>query len=125
LQPRYSRANLPQARRLGPASRMSSGDSLSEMVGIHLTEIRALVLQYLLRPVIEVYAPAGSQKRIAMFCASLIRDEARHIDYTARIFETLAQQGHADQLAALFDTRVRDFNDLTMVELEREKQMAV
>jgi hypothetical protein len=124
-QPRYTLANLPEAKRLDPGNRMSSADSLSELVGIHLTEIRALVLQYLLRSVIEVYAPDDSRKRIAMFCASLIKDEARHIDYTARIFEALAQQGHADQLTDLFETRVRDFNDVTMVELERERRMAI
>lgn len=124
-QPRYSPDRLPEARRLAPEHRMSSEDSINELVGVHLTEIRALVLQYLLRSVIEVYAPASSQKRIAMCCASLIRDEARHIDYTARIFDAIASQGHTDLLIDLFEKRVREFNDLTMVELEREKQMAI
>lgn len=124
-QPRYSRDNLPGARRVAPECRMSSDDSISELVGVHLTEIRALVLQYLLRSVIRVYAPVPSEKRLGMFCASLIRDEARHIDYTARIFEALANEGRADQLADMFEKRVREFNDLTMIELEREKQMTI
>lgn len=124
-QPRYSRHNLPGARRLEPEHRMSPDDSISELVGVHLTEIRALVLQYLLRAVIEVYAPASSEKRIGMFCASLIRDEARHIDYTAGIFEALAREGQADLLAEMFQKRIREFNDLTMIELEREKQMTI
>jgi hypothetical protein len=124
-QPRYSPSNPPESTRLVPEARMSAADSISELVGIHLTEIRALVLQYLLRSVIEVYAPAESQRRIGMFCASLIRDESRHIDYTARIFESLAAEGHTDQLVDIFEARVRDFNDVTMTELEREKQMAI
>ncbi|WP_151638567.1 hypothetical protein [Noviherbaspirillum aerium] len=124
-QPRYSPDQLPEARRLAPENRMSADDSINELVGVHLTEIRALVLQYLLRSVIEVYAPATAQQRIGMFCASLIRDEARHIDYTARIFEALANEGRADLMVDLFEKRVRGFNDLTMIELEREKQMAI
>lgn len=124
-QPRYSPVRLPEARRVAPEHRMSCEESISELVGVHLTEIRALVLQYLLRSVIEVYAPASSKTRIGMFCGSLIRDEARHIDYTASIFEALANEGHADLLTDLFEKRVREFNDLTMVELEREKQMAI
>ena len=124
-QPRYSPSNLPAATRLATHERISDADSISELVGIHLTEIRALVLQYLLRSVIEVYAPAASKDRIHMFCSSLIRDESRHIDYTARIFDSLAADGHVDQLVDLFERRVREFNDVTMIELEREKQMTI
>jgi hypothetical protein len=124
-QPRYSPTNLPPGERLDQGSRMTEGETFNELVGIHLTEIRALVLQYLLRPVIEVYAPEKFRKRIKMFSSSLIRDEAKHIDYTARIFEAAAAAGHTDQLAYLFELRVKDFNDVTMLELEREKQMGI
>lgn len=124
-QPHYSATNLPPGERWEPASRMSEGDTFNELVGIHLTEIRALVLQLLLRPVVQAYAPGASQKRLAMFSSSLIRDEAKHIDYTAHIFEQAAAAGHTDQLTELFELRVQDFNDLTMQELEREKHIAI
>lgn len=124
-QPRYSAHRLPPGPRLPEAERMSDADTLDELVGIHLTEIRALVLQLLLAPVLQVYAPAEARSRLKRLSAVLVRDEARHIDYTAAIFDQLAHEGRMDELIDRFEVRTRDFNDLTMVELERERKVAI
>jgi hypothetical protein len=125
MQPRYSVFNPPPGGRFDLLDRMTEGETFNELVGIHLTEIRALVLQLLLRPVLQAYAPMQSQKRLRMFSDSLIRDEAMHIDYCAEIFEELALAGHVDYLVHLFETRVSDFNDVTMIELERERKISI
>lgn len=124
-QPRFSRSNLPREDRLPVEMRLTEDAALNELVQVHITEIRALVLQYLLRSVIEVYVPAQNRKRISMFTTSLIRDEAAHIQYTAKIFDAAAQAGKLDFLTNLFEARVRDFNDLTLLEFERDRQIAI
>ena len=60
---------------------------------MHITEIRALILQHLLRPVMLAYAPASSIRVLTAASDMLIRDEARHIGYTAKFFEEAAAQG--------------------------------
>ncbi|MES3001935.1 MAG: hypothetical protein V4787_14690 [Pseudomonadota bacterium] len=119
-QPRLGPGRLPPDDRLPASERMGETETLNELVQVHITEIRALVLQYLLRSVIQVYAPGENQERIRMFTDSLIRDETAHIGYTASIFEA-ADPDHHDLLMHLFEDRVRDFNDLTMIEFEREQ----
>ena len=124
-QPRFSSNNLPDDERQPPDRRLQEDSTLNELVQVHITEIRALVLQFLLRSVIRVYAPPQSSQRLEMFTSSLIRDEAAHIAYTAAIFQTAASNGRDDFLNAVFEARVKDFNDLTMVELERENKVAI
>lgn len=120
LQPHFSAKNHPATDPL-PDRKMWSGDELlNELIQVHITEIRALVLQYLLRPTLLAYGAGPSQKRLDALSRSLIRDEARHIEYTAKIFESTADTGSKDFLFETFTSRLRDFNELTMVELGRD-----
>lgn len=123
-QPRLGPGNLPPDERLPAHECLSEEAALNELIQVHITEIRALVLQYLLRSVIRVYTPSQNLPRMEMFTGSLIRDEAAHIAYTAAIFEKAATQ-HQDLLMQLFEDRTKDFNDLTMIEFEREKQITI
>jgi hypothetical protein len=119
LQPRYSRHHHPPTVE-HPEPIESVEALMSELVQVHITEIRALVLQHLLRPVLLAYAPNRSVSRLSKFSDRLISDEARHIHYTADIFERACADGMRDCLFELFETHVRAFNDLTLVELERD-----
>lgn len=121
LQPHYSPRNHPPIER-PPDGEMYSGERLlHELVQVHITEIRALVLQHLLRPTLLAYSPDASRARLDALTRSLIRDESRHIEYTALIFESAAEAGSRDFLFSSFKSCLREFNDLTMIELEREK----
>ncbi|MFM0091589.1 hypothetical protein PQR46_32315 [Paraburkholderia sediminicola] len=124
-QPHLSSDNTPSADRLPAEQRLSAEETLNELVQVHITEIRALVLQYLLRSALECYAPPENRKRLSMITSSLIRDETAHIGYTAQIFEDAIAKGHRDYLAEMFLARLRDFNDLTMVEFERDRQLVI
>jgi len=121
LQPHYSPKSHPPIEK-APDGEMFSGERLlHELIQVHITEIRALVLQHLLRPTLLAYSPSSSRNRLDALSRSLIRDEARHIEYTAEIFEGAAESGHRDFIFQSFEACMREFNDLTMIELEREK----
>lgn len=121
LQPHFSLNNHPPIE-MSPPDELYYGEKLlNELIQIHITEIRALVLQHLLRPTLLAYASDTSQVRLDAMTRSLIRDESRHIEYTARIFESAAESGSRDFLFNTFERCLREFNDLTMVEFEREQ----
>lgn len=120
LQPHYSATSHPPIEK-SPDGEVFCGDRLlHELIQVHITEIRALVLQHLLRPTLLAYSPSSSRKQLDALSRSLIRDEARHIEYTAEIFESAAESGSKDFIFESFESCMREFNDLTMVELERE-----
>lgn len=121
LQPHYSAKSHPPIEK-APDGELYSGDRLlHELIQVHITEIRALVLQHLLRPTLLAYSPSPARDRLDALSRSLIRDESRHIEYTAEIFEAAAANGHKDFIFQSFESCMREFNDLTMIELEREK----
>jgi hypothetical protein len=121
LQPCYTPSRHPTTEPVPPEEVMPDDDVLDELIGIHLTETRALVLQYLLRPVLLHYAPSSSVRKLTAASDVLIRDEARHIGYTARIFEEQIEKGRGDFIASVFERRNQEFNETTMIEVEREK----
>lgn len=120
LQPKFTRRTPPPISRVDDDEALSGEALLNELVQVHITEIRALVLQFLLRPVLLAYAPEAHRRQLFNFTAILVRDEARHIEYTAKIFDDAAAAGSREFLFQVFEDRLKDFNDLTMVELERE-----
>lgn len=124
-QPHLSTKNPPTDDRLPVEQRLSPDETLNELIQVHITEIRALVLQYLLRSALEAYAPPENRKRLSMFTSSLIRDETAHIAYTAQIFEEVIAAGRRDFVFETIFARLRDFNDLTMVEFERDRRIVI
>jgi rubrerythrin len=124
LQPHFTSTNHPTTDKPPEAERYGDIAFLHEMVGIHFTEIRALVLQLLLRPALLAYSPTGNRDKLAAFSSVLIRDEARHIEYAANIIQQEAEHGYKDLLFALFEEQLREFNEVTMMELERDKVVA-
>lgn len=121
LQPRYSSRHHPPEMTPSPGEGTHGSDAIVELIGVHITEIRALVLQHLLRPVILAYAPPSALTVLTRCSDVLIRDEARHIGYSARFFEEAAADGHADFLFETFAREAAEFNTVTMEELERDK----
>jgi len=121
LQPRYTAARHPPIV-APPTDQLKAGrDALTELIGVHITEIRALILQHLLRPVMLTYAPNTSQRVLTRASDVLIRDESRHIGYSAAFFEEAARAGDEDFLFETFASEARVFNDLTLEELARDQ----
>lgn len=116
-------SNEAKSSEAAPSDAMlSPADAIADIIQIHLTEIRALVLQDLVREAFMRHAPPAHLQRLMRISDRLIADEGRHIAYCADIIEQAAlQTTHASsQLHEAFALHMRNFNNLTRDELERQ-----
>ncbi len=123
LSPHYSRTKHPSTDITDDKSMHLQGeDALDELIQVHLTEIRALVLQYLLREAILVHSPEASHPRLRQFVNSLIKDETRHIEYCASIFEQelVSVPARKDYIFETMIKRQLDLNELALEEVDNE-----
>lgn len=121
MQPRFSGQRHPPIEKVPVDERYFEKESINELIQVHITETRALVLQYMVRRAFQLHAPARNMDRLMRISDCLISDEARHIDYSAEIFEHYAaRDGNADYFFQCFEDRLCEFNALTLEELERE-----
>lgn len=112
LSPRYSPRDFP------PASEKSSAEVvLDELIQMNIGEIRTRIHQLLMRPVITAYCPADRQERLQKVLDSLMDDETRHIEYTARLINKAATRGYLEFVRSMTHERLREFCELTLVEV--------
>lgn len=92
---------------------------LDNLLQMNVAEIRTMVNQLLVRPVLLLYCPEESRARVVRMLDRLMWDETRHVGYTAH----LVDQALATQDAAfVLDTaprRLIQFNELTLGEVGR------
>ncbi|MCE3261769.1 MAG: hypothetical protein K0R43_848 [Pseudoduganella sp.] len=112
LSPRYSARDFP-----APAPHASAQAVLDELVQMNIGEIRTRIHQLLMSPVITAYCPPERRERLHKLLASLMEDETRHIQYTARLINAAGEQGSADFVLHTTRRRVREFNELTLAEV--------
>jgi len=120
MQPRFTQEKHPAIQKVTAEERLFELETINELIQVHITEIRALVLQYMVREAMKRHAPADNLPRLLRMSDSLIADEARHIQYSAEIFENYAVQ-NKDMFFEMFEARLHDFNELTKEELAREE----
>jgi len=113
LSPRYSPRQYPS-----PAEKSSPEVVLDELIQMNIGEIRTRIHQLLMRPVITAYCPLDSQGRLKKILDSLLDDETKHIQYTARLIEDAAVfHGYSDIVLSTARQRLKDFNELTLLEV--------
>jgi hypothetical protein len=112
----------PPATPVDTFNQLDERCAINELVQVHITEIRALILQYRVRDALQRHAPADKQPALLRMSDRLIADEARHIQYSAAIFEAHANEGpsHHDWLYDRFEQGLLTFNQVTLEELDRE-----
>jgi hypothetical protein len=92
---------------------------LNSAILINLHEIKALILEHLLRPTIMAYCSSREQVRVGRLMNRLISDEIRHIRYSAEFIGDAALRGYREHI---FDTMAdfqRVLNLVTLVEVEK------
>lgn len=117
LSPGYSDHDHPP-RAATPASEESV---LDEIIQMNIGEIRTRIHQLLLRPVITAYCPACNQARLDRLMASLLDDETKHIDYTARLIQRAIENGQEPFVRDVMFQRMDEFNDITLREVYGEE----
>lgn len=116
LSPRYSSRDFPE-----PCTKSSYQSVLDELIQMNIGEIRTRIHQLLMRPVITAYCPEKQNERLQKVLESLMEDETRHIEYTARLINTAASQGQSEFVSSIFCQRMKDFRELTLVEVGEAK----
>jgi rubrerythrin len=97
----------------------STEDVLDEIVQMNIGEIRTLINQMLMRPMVDILTPESNRERALKLIDGLGDDEARHIDYTARIIDALGEPALTSHFMRL---RLEEFNHITMAELGSDEE---
>jgi hypothetical protein len=90
---------------------------LDELVQMNIGEIRTRIHQLLLRPVITAHCREKARPKLKRILDSILRDETKHIRYTAHLLEDSISSGRKAFVVRTMHRRLADFNDITLQEV--------
>jgi hypothetical protein len=90
---------------------------LDDLVQMNIGEIRTRIHQQLLRPVILAHSPVAERNKIARALDALLKDETRHITYTAKLIEDYSNNGYEEFIRITMAKRLAQFNEITLNEV--------
>lgn len=114
MSPRHKRQDVVSVPADKP--RRPPEEVLNSAVLISLHEIKALILEQMLRPVLLAYATAETRSKVERAMDAIIRDEMAHIQYSAAYVDRLIKRGFRD---CAFDS-ILDFQRLINVVTEQD-----
>jgi hypothetical protein len=112
LAPTFRSGDRPE--RLPPYSHQAVLDNLLQM---NVAEIRTMVNQLLVRPVLMTYCPEESRPLITRMLDRLMWDETRHVGYTAQLMEQALASEDAEFIQDTVPIRFSQFNEMTLGEV--------
>lgn len=115
LSPGYKLAERPDR-----TTARDYADIIDLLIQTNLGEIRTRIHQLLMRPVLIAFCPSPNQSRLLRILDSLLVDETRHIQYTARIIERACGNGYEEFVHDTIGQRLDQFNRLTTTELGKQ-----
>lgn len=111
ISPGYKASDAPE---LTPSADNIS--ILDEIIQMNIGEVRTLVNQMLMRPVLDVIAPAKNRKRLLGLIDALGADELSHVSYTANVIEDMSTVADIPYIMTL---RMQEFAEITCKEVGR------
>jgi len=96
---------------------------MDEIIQINLLEIRALILQLLLRPVLQAYAKPEDLPKITQMSDVLIYDETKHIEYSAYCIGKYIEAGHESWVREMMIYRQQTINEMFLEGVELENSV--
>jgi rubrerythrin len=116
VSPGYTRAMQPVSQEGSPFAHPITLDDLIQM---NIAEIRTTIHHLLQRPMLRAHCPPDRRDKLVQLQNRLLREELRHVAYTAKLIEEHSEKVGRHAVAELFGERVLDFNEVTRAELER------
>jgi hypothetical protein len=116
--PGYSSSNHPSIQAKSLVNVLSEKLMMDQLIMVNLLEIRALVLQLLLRPVLQAYAKPAELEKVTRMSDQFIYDETQHIAYSAHCICEYYQCGDQDWLKEQMIERQETVNNLFFKETE-------
>jgi len=95
----------------------SEAQVLDELIQMNIGEIRTRIHQLLLRPVITAHCPPEGRAKLQRILDSLLGDETRHIEYTARLIEKAMTEKSVGFVRQTMKERLAEFNRITLEEV--------
>jgi hypothetical protein len=89
---------------------------IDEIAQMNMGEVRTLMNQLLMAPVLELLAPEANADKVARAVAGILEDETAHIRYTSVLLDGWARPD-PKPVAQTYLQRLRDFNQLTAGEI--------
>jgi hypothetical protein len=111
LSPGYTLRDCPEVAAPSPEEQV-----LDELIQMNIGEVRTLIHQMLMGPVIVLHSPPDCRRRMQWLMDGLGRDERIHIGYTAKLINAAARK-NPRLVYSLMERRIRDFNKLTLSEI--------
>jgi hypothetical protein len=91
--------------------------TVDDFLQMNIAEVRTAIHHIMQRPAVAMHCPPDNHKRITSIQNALLRDELKHVLYTAELIEGIAPSLSKQELRELFRRRFHDFNQITLGEL--------
>lgn len=111
ISPHYSNSDHPLETK-----KTTIENVIDELIQMNIGEIRTRIHQLLMGPVIKEYCLEENQDRLKRILNSLIIDETKHIQYTARLINE-ASNKYNDLVISATKVRLAEFNTITLKEV--------
>lgn len=111
LSPGYTARDHPERVHPSPEEQV-----FDELIQMNIGELRTLIHQMLMGPVIVLHSPPNYRRRMQALMDGLGRDERIHVGYTAKLIDAAAKK-NPGLIYTLMERRVRDFNEFTLSEI--------
>ena len=108
---------IPLQIPVGDRNPYTQEQTLDEFSQINISEIRTMINQQILLPVLLAHTPNENRHLVEAIMTPLIRDEQRHIAYAATILQNYADDGCLETLTKTYVHRFKRFNERTIGEL--------
>jgi hypothetical protein len=99
-------------------SRIPHAHLIDHLAQMNIGEIRTRLHMHLFAPIVFGLTPEGNRTAVRRILEVLVRDEVRHIGYTASLMEGWARDGAAEYIKRLYGGRLRTFNRITVEQTE-------
>jgi hypothetical protein len=123
LSPQYYHHKHPPIIPISSAQIMDEKLVIDEIIQINLLEIRALILQLLLRPVLQAYATPEDLPRITRMSDMLIYDETKHIEYSGYCIGKYIELGNYSWVREMMIYRQKTVNEMFLEDVELERSV--
>ncbi|MBR8833150.1 MAG: hypothetical protein DSM106950_03655 [Stigonema ocellatum SAG 48.90 = DSM 106950] len=118
--PMYSKENHPPTVPVSADDVMDELLVMDELIQINLLEIRALILQLLLRPVLQAYAKPEDREKVSRMSDQFIFDETKHIEYSAYCIGEYIKWGDCDWLRQTMIDRQATVNQMFLEDIDHQ-----
>lgn len=93
--------------------------TIDDFIQMNIAEIRTTLHHLMQRRALFECCDEEALPKVRKLLDRLLRDELKHVSYTAKLIEQMSSEAGIERLISLFSTRFKDFNDITVDEFKR------